>query len=139
MIIKRQVRMGLAGMLIMAGHGCGESDRSQEKAPPTKAESETVDIQKGDQASVSTKPYFAEESAARGVDFILDSGFRKGEGNNRLFPEIMPGGVALFDADGDDDLDLYFAQFGPIDSGRESDRRNPVSYTHLTLPTTPYV
>ena len=124
MVIKRQMQMGLAGMLIMAGHGCGESDRTQEKAPSTKTESETVDNEKNDQAGESTKPYFAEESAARGIDFILDSGFRKGEGNNRLFPEIMPGGVALFDADGDDDLDLYFMQFGPIDSSRESDRRN---------------
>ena len=36
----------------------------------------------------------------------------------------MPGGVAALDVDGDEDLDIYFVQFGPIDPDREGDRRN---------------
>ena len=47
-----------------------------------------------------------------------------GRRGRKLFPEIMPGGVAVFDVDGDDDLDIYFVQFGPIDPDREGDRRN---------------
>ena len=60
-------------------------------------------------------------AVARGVEFTLDSG---DDGGRKLFPEIMPGGVALLDVDGDEDLDIYFVQFGPIDPEREGDRRN---------------
>lgn len=67
------------------------------------------------------RPAFSEEAIARGVDFTLDSG---DDGGAKLFPEIMPGGVAIVDVDGDGDLDLYFVQLGPIDPAREGDRRN---------------
>ncbi|MFM1832447.1 MAG: hypothetical protein RLZZ461_763 [Planctomycetota bacterium] len=66
-------------------------------------------------------PAFAEEAVARGVNFTLESG---DDGGPKLFPEIMPGGVAIADLDGDDDLDLYFIQFGPIEPEREGDHRN---------------
>ncbi|MEO1086478.1 MAG: VCBS repeat-containing protein, partial [Acidobacteriota bacterium] len=39
-----------------------------------------------------------------GVDFVHDAG----EGGELLFPEMMGGGVAILDADGDGALDLYF-------------------------------
>ncbi|HVR29582.1 MAG TPA: CRTAC1 family protein, partial [Thermoanaerobaculia bacterium] len=49
-----------------------------------------------------------EVALEHGVDFVHDSG---AEGAY-LMPEIMAGGVAVFDYDGDDHLDLYFVQSG---------------------------
>ncbi|MYJ75498.1 MAG: CRTAC1 family protein [Gammaproteobacteria bacterium] len=54
--------------------------------------------------------WFQEAAAARGIDFHHRSGFR----GRHLMPEIMGGGVALSDVDGDGDLDLYLVQSGSL-------------------------
>ena len=56
-------------------------------------------------------PWFSEEAALRGVDFVHHSGFD----GRPLMPEMMGGGVALVDVDGDADLDLYLVQSGRVD------------------------
>ena len=60
--------------------------------------------------SPSPSPWFHEEAAVRRVDFTHVSGHVE----RHLLPEIMGGGVALVDVDGDDDLDLYLVQSGRI-------------------------
>jgi len=57
-------------------------------------------------------PWFEEVSAASGVGFRCESGHR----DALLFPEIILGGCALFDMDGDEDLDLYLVQGGRVDA-----------------------
>ena len=55
---------------------------------------------------------FQEVGAQAGISFQFDNGSR---GKHDL-PEIMGGGLALFDADGDGLLDIYLCNGGPIDA-----------------------
>jgi hypothetical protein len=55
-------------------------------------------------------PWFEEISQRAGIDFV----HRSGHGERFFLPEIMGGGVALFDMDGDGDLDLYLVQSGSL-------------------------
>jgi len=64
---------------------------------------------------------FEDVAAESGVVFRFDNGSR---GKHDL-PEIMGGGVALFDADGDGRLDIYLCNGGPIVA--VEDRTDPPS------------
>ena len=55
-------------------------------------------------------PWFEEVAASRGMTFV----HRSGHETRHLLPEIMGGGAALFDIDGDRDLDVLFVQSGRI-------------------------
>jgi hypothetical protein len=57
-------------------------------------------------------PWFEECAVDRGLEFR----HRSGHSERFLFPEIMGGGAALFDMDGDGDLDAYFVQSGSLTS-----------------------
>jgi hypothetical protein len=64
-------------------------------------------------------PWFEECAAPRGLVFRHESG----HGDAFLMPEIMAGGAALVDVDGDGDLDAYLVQSGRIVD--PPDRRPP--------------
>ena len=52
--------------------------------------------------------WFFDEATERGIQFQHVSGFK----DRPYLPEIMGGGVALIDVEGDGDLDIYFVQSG---------------------------
>jgi len=69
-------------------------------------------------ATNAAPAWFEEIAAERGLDFR----HRSGHEERYLFPEIVGGGVALFDMDGDADLDAYLVQSGRLDGTGEGNR-----------------
>ena len=67
----------------------------------------------GTPSSSGHRAWFSNEQAERGVTFRHESGAL----GDYLLPEITGGGVALFDMDSDNDLDLYMIQSGPLQNG----------------------
>jgi enediyne biosynthesis protein E4 len=68
------------------------------------------------QRSQSATPWFEEVASRNGLQFIYESGHDE----RHYFPEIMGGGAALLDIDGDDDLDIFFVQGGSVTDGAGS-------------------
>ena len=64
--------------------------------------------------------WFEDEAALKGLDFEHRSGFD----DRYLFPEIMGGGAALADVDGDGDLDAYLVQSGRVEGRGEESNAN---------------
>ena len=60
--------------------------------------------------STSAVSWFTDVAPESGVSFTLVSGASE----SFLLPEIMGGGVALFDVENDGDLDIYFVQSGGL-------------------------
>ncbi|MCA1560547.1 MAG: CRTAC1 family protein [Acidobacteria bacterium] len=60
----------------------------------------------------SSRPWFADASSRSGVSFV----YRSGHESRYLLPEIVGGGAALFDMDGDGRLDIFLTQGGSLTS-----------------------
>ncbi len=102
-----RVVSGLACLLLLpAVNACGPSTPD---APAT--------VSAG---PVAATPWFDDIARAAGVAFVHRSGH---SGATYRLPEIMGGGAALLDMEGDGDLDLLLVQSGALD-GRDSGPRH---------------
>src|SRR5919198_6168159 len=90
----RRCRVCLAAMICVACWSCRRGQNSGPAGDATYA--------------ASGAPWFEDIAERAGLRFTHQSGHR----DRFLLPEIMGGGVALFDMDGDGDLDVYLVQSG---------------------------
>jgi hypothetical protein len=64
--------------------------------------------------AAGTNDWFTDQAEATGLRFTYFNGMS----GSYYFPEMLPGGVALFDYDADGDLDVYFAQGEMLGDGK---------------------
>jgi enediyne biosynthesis protein E4 len=119
----------LAVALMLAGASCGESAHDADGTlgahggtPEQRAPVTAPSTAPGD-APASTpedSDWFTDVAAEAGIDFVHDAGMTQ----QKQLQETMGAGGLLADLDGDDDLDIYLVQGGPVDALADSPPHN---------------
>jgi hypothetical protein len=106
-------------------HSCGREDRSEQQ-PRNDSEKEKPAVV----AAGADVPVFREVAEESGLTFVHFNGMS----GQLYYSEIMGSGVALFDYDNDDDLDIYLVQGSMLEPGAAlSDATFPPSPEQLPL------
>jgi hypothetical protein len=105
---------GLALVVAACVVACGGDPAAQPAKGPASAAQPSVSA--GPKEPSRTAIWFREEAAQRGLVFLHHSG---GKGNFDM-PEMPCAGAALFDMDGDGDLDAYLLESGNLHEPRAS-------------------
>ena len=98
--MSKSISKALAAGLVALSCGPSQDPPPRASAPPPP-----------DPRTRLESPLFVEAAAEVGLDFVHENG-RTGQFR---YCEMMGGGVALLDFDGDDDLDVYLVQGGPLE------------------------